>query len=138
MARKGKRLSSGTLVLDCQGLSKYIEDDTAVAAELKIAERLGVDVVISGMTLLEVQHPRVKQARLRWVLSTLVTVEPSIEIINDAEELLRVSGLHGHTCAIDAVVAATALRRPTPVTLLTSDPDDMRKLCGNTVEIVPI
>jgi hypothetical protein len=34
----------------------------------------------------------------------------------------------GHRCAIDAVVAATALGLSRPVVLLTNDPDDLSKL----------
>ena len=41
---------------------------------------------------------------------------------------LLLSGLSGHRCAIDAVVAATALELQRPVVLLTSDPDDLNRL----------
>ncbi|GAA1817212.1 hypothetical protein [Actinomadura chokoriensis] len=34
----------------------------------------------------------------------------------------------GHRCAIDAVVAVTALEAARPVVLLTSDPDDLSRL----------
>ena len=36
--------------------------------------------------------------------------------------------MSGHRCAIDSVVAATALALPRPLVLLTSDPDDLSKL----------
>jgi hypothetical protein len=42
--------------------------------------------------------------------------------------LLGAAGLSGHRCAIDAVVAATALELDRPIVLLTSDPDDMNRL----------
>jgi hypothetical protein len=45
-----------------------------------------------------------------------------------AGELLGTTGLSGHRCAIDAVVAATALDLERPVVLLSSDPDDMNRL----------
>lgn len=45
-----------------------------------------------------------------------------------AGELLGTAGLSGHRCAIDAVVAATALELARPVVLLTSDPDDLSRL----------
>ena len=38
--------------------------------------------------------------------------------------------------AIDAVVAETALRQQRPVVLLTSDTDDMAKLCGDRVRLI--
>jgi len=37
-------------------------------------------------------------------------------------------GLSGYRCAIDAIVAVTALESARPVVLLTSDPDDMNRL----------
>ncbi len=44
-------------------------------------------------------------------------------------------GLHGHKYAIDALVAALALRVPALVIVLTSDRDDWQKLCGKRVII---
>jgi hypothetical protein len=43
-----------------------------------------------------------------------------------------------HAHAIDATVAATALRQPAPVLILTSDPDDMTRLCGRAVDVVRV
>ncbi|MFI6389128.1 hypothetical protein ACIBHY_23760 [Nonomuraea sp. NPDC050547] len=40
--------------------------------------------------------------------------------------------------AIDAVVAATALRSERPAIVLTSDEDDMSKLCEKAVRVVPV
>jgi hypothetical protein len=45
-----------------------------------------------------------------------------------AGELLGSTGLSGHRCAIDALVAATALELARPGLLLTSDPDDLTRL----------
>jgi hypothetical protein len=50
------------------------------------------------------------------------------ELARRAGELLGTTGLSGHRCAIDAVVAVTALSSARPVVLLTSDPDDMSRL----------
>ncbi|TMR21658.1 hypothetical protein ETD86_14555 [Nonomuraea turkmeniaca] len=46
--------------------------------------------------------------------------------------------LHGHKYAIDAVVAELAIRQPRPVVMLTSDVDDMKKLCGDRVRLVAV
>lgn len=46
--------------------------------------------------------------------------------------------LHGHTYAIDAAVAAAALRQQWPVVMLTSDIDDMTKLCGDRIQAVGV
>lgn len=55
-----------------------------------------------------------------------------------AVELLKVAGLHGHKYAIDATVAEVALRQPGPVAVLTSDVDDMARLCGDRVRLIGI
>ncbi|MGY4276220.1 6-pyruvoyl-tetrahydropterin synthase [Streptomyces sp. M18.1] len=48
------------------------------------------------------------------------------------------AGLHGHKYAIDAAVAEVALRQHRPVVMLTSDIDDMTKLCGDRVRLVAV
>jgi hypothetical protein len=66
-------------------------------------------------------------------------VEPVTEQVADAAiDLLQDAGLHGHKYAIDAALAAVALRQPGRVTIFTSDEDDMRKLCGDRVMIVKL
>jgi predicted nucleic acid-binding protein len=62
------------------------------------------------------------------VLSRITIVPVTAEIARRAGELLGTTGLSGHSCAIDAVVAATALDLERPVMLLTSDPDDLSRL----------
>ena len=59
------------------------------------------------------------------------------EVSVRALELLRSAGLQGHEYAIDAVVAATALRSTGPVMVLTSDEHDLLELCGRAVRVVP-
>ncbi len=46
--------------------------------------------------------------------------------------------MEDHKDAIDATVAEVALRRPNPVALLTTDKDDITKLCGNQVRAIPL
>jgi hypothetical protein len=55
-----------------------------------------------------------------------------------ASKLLAQAGLHGHTYALDAIVAATALASPAPVTVLTSDVEDLLKLCGPQARVIKI
>jgi predicted nucleic acid-binding protein len=62
------------------------------------------------------------------VLSRITVVPVSRELGRHAGELLGATGLPGSRCAIDAIVAATALERERPVVLLTSDPDDLSRL----------
>lgn len=62
------------------------------------------------------------------VRSRITVLPVTAEIARQAGELLGATGLSGHRCAIDAVVAATALVLDPPIILLTSDPDDMDRL----------
>ncbi|MFJ4281933.1 hypothetical protein [Streptomyces massasporeus] len=50
----------------------------------------------------------------------------------------RETGLLGHEYAIDAALAVIAGRQPAGVVLFTSDEDDMGKLCGPGVRVVPL
>ena len=57
----------------------------------------------------------------------------SIETIDEevgrkAGELLGATGLSGHRCAVDALLAVVALAQPRPVLLVTTDPEDMARL----------
>jgi predicted nucleic acid-binding protein len=45
-----------------------------------------------------------------------------------AGELLGRTGLSGHRCALDALLAVIALDQPGPVVVLTSDPKDLGRL----------
>ncbi|MBN6052142.1 DNA-binding protein [Nonomuraea sp. RK-328] len=138
MARARSRLSAGTVVLDCEGLAKWCEADQRVTALVREAQDNDFRVVVSAMTPIEAQDVRVKSDRLRWYLSRL-KIEPVTEdIASRAIELLRGARLHGHKYAIDAVVAATALGSVRPVVVLTSDEDDLSKLCGKTVKVVAV
>ncbi|MER5425572.1 PIN domain-containing protein [Streptosporangium roseum] len=136
MAHARSKLSAGTVVLDCEGLVKWCEANQRVTAIVREAQDNDFRVVVSAMTPIEAQDVRVKSDRLGWYLSRLRIEPVTEEICSRAIELLRGSRLHGHKYAIDAVVAATALRAVKPVLILTSDEDDMSKLCGKTVKIV--
>ncbi|MFD8528616.1 type II toxin-antitoxin system VapC family toxin [Streptosporangium canum] len=136
MAHARSKLSAGTVVLDCEGLVKWCEANQRVTAIVREAQDNDFRVVVSAMTPIEAQDVRVKSDRLRWYLSRLRIEPVTEEICSRAIELLRGSRLHGHKYAIDAVVAATALRAVKPVLILTCDEDDMSKLCGKTVKIV--
>ncbi|GAA4589256.1 hypothetical protein GCM10023194_43040 [Planotetraspora phitsanulokensis] len=138
MARARSKLSAGTIVLDSEGLSRWCAADQRVTAIMREAQSNDFRVVVSAVTPIEAFDARVKSDRLRWHLPRL-RVEPVTEEVSlRALELLRASGLHGHKYAIDAIVAATALHSVRPVIVLTSDEDDMRKLCGKAVRLVGV
>ncbi|WP_352244405.1 PIN domain-containing protein [Microtetraspora sp. NBRC 13810] len=92
----------------------------------------------SAATLVEMVHPHVNRPALEWTLSRL-TIEPVTEpIARHAATLLSNAGLHGHKYAIDALLSATALAAPGPVTVLTSDPEDLAALCGVRVTVIKV
>jgi predicted nucleic acid-binding protein len=118
----------GALILDSEGLVKLSTGDQRVRAFLEIARERSARVVVSAVTLTEVLRGGPRDAPVHRVLSR-ITVQPvSPELGRRAGELLGTTGLSGHRCAIDALVAATALELARPVVLLTSDPDDMSRL----------
>jgi predicted nucleic acid-binding protein len=134
-----RRLShEGTLVLDSEGLSNLVGDHEHVVALVADARRRGLEVVISALTIIEAAHRRTDKARLAWVLSGVRIVPVGDEEAKAASALLINAGLHGHKYAIDAAVADMTLRQRRPVVLLTSDIDDMTKLCGDRVRLVAV
>ncbi|MGH4013145.1 MAG: type II toxin-antitoxin system VapC family toxin [Gemmatimonadales bacterium] len=120
--------AGGTLVLDSEGLSKLAAGESQVRAHLDTARLRRARVVVSAITLVEVLRGGPRDASVHRVLSRIVTVPVTSELARAAGELLGVTGLSGHRCAIDSVVAATALVMPRPVVLLTSDLDDLSRL----------
>ena len=128
----------GTLVLDSEGLAKAVLRDRMVTGWLALARAEDLRVITSAATLVEVVHPRINRPALEWTLSRLV-VEPITEpIARHAVSLLADAGLHGHKYAIDAMLSATALAAPGPVTILTSDPEDLTMLCGMRATVIKI
>lgn len=129
---------SGTLVLDCEGLSKLVRRTPELTEWLAAAEAEDIRVVASSVTLVEARDPRIAQARFDHAVSRVIIVPPSEAIARHASKLLATAGLHGHKYALDAIVAATAVASPPPATGLTSDPEDLLMLCGPDVRVVKI
>ncbi|EFG09883.1 hypothetical protein [Streptomyces clavuligerus] len=115
-----------------------LADDETVVALVAEARSRGMDVVICALTTIEAVHARTDKARLRRLLSGLRVIPVGDEEAKAASALLMGVGLHGHTYAIDAAVAEAALRQQRPVVMLTSDTDDMAKLCGDRVRLVAV
>ncbi|WP_406304358.1 PIN domain-containing protein [Streptomyces sp. NBC_00885] len=127
-----------TLVLDSEGLSAWLTQDRKITAILRAIDKAGAEFVVCANTIVEVMHARVNLPRLQWALSQ-VKVEPVTEAsAKAAARLLKGTGLHGHKYAIDATVAEMALRQPGPVVMLTSDLDDMARLCGGRVRLMSL
>lgn len=128
----------GTLVMDSEGLAKAVLRDRTVTGWLALARADDLRVTTSAAALVEVVHPRINRPALEWTLSRLV-IEPVTEpIARHAAALLADAGLYGHKYAIDAVISATALAAPGPVTILTSDPEDLTVLCGGRVTVIKV
>ncbi|MFC4561188.1 type II toxin-antitoxin system VapC family toxin [Nocardiopsis mangrovi] len=127
MARRRVTIG-GTLILDSEGLCKLAEGDGRALAFAKTAYRRRTRVVVSAITLTEVIRGTPRDAPVHRVLSHILILPVTREISCSAGELLGRTGLSGHRCAIDSVVAATALGQERPTVLLTSDPDDMSRL----------
>ena len=85
-------------------------------------------MAVSAVTLTEVLRGGPRDAAVYRVLSRITALPVSPQIARRAGELLGATGLPGHRCAIDAIVAATALELERPAVLLTSDPDDLNRL----------
>jgi predicted nucleic acid-binding protein len=129
---------AGTLVLDSEGLAKAVLRAREVTQWLALALADDLRVITSAATVVEVAHPRLSRPALEWTLSRVV-VEPVTEpIARHATAILAEAGLHGHRHAIDAMLSATALAAPGPVTVLTSDPKDIATLCGRNVTVIKV
>jgi predicted nucleic acid-binding protein len=125
----GRRVAAGgTLVLDSEGLSKLAAGDALARAHLETARSRRAQVAVSAITLTEVLRGGSRDAAVHRVLSRITVLPVTGQIARRAGELLGQTGLSGHRCAIDAVVAATAFELERSVVLLTSDPDDLATL----------
>ncbi|MFC7260212.1 PIN domain-containing protein [Streptomyces lutosisoli] len=127
---------SGALILDSEGLAKAVQRDREVHEWLTAARDADLPVITSAAVLVEVIHPRINDAALKWTLSRL-RVEPVTQALAQAAAtLLRTAGLHGHKYAIDAMLCATALAQPGRVTILASDVEDIALLSADHARVV--
>ena len=126
---------SGTWVLDSEALSLHLRADRKMTARLAVALQDDIRVLIAAATIVEADYVKVHPARLDWALSRLVAVPLTQELARTASNLLKDAGLHGHKYAIDAMVVATALAAAEkPVSVLTSDVDDISSLLGDRLD----
>ncbi|WP_307622508.1 hypothetical protein [Streptomyces sp. V3I7] len=132
---KARVKAGGTLVLDAQGLSLYVDGDDGMRARIKSAEQHGRKVALSALTPLEVRRTGHAGRRLAFLLSRLDTRPVDDGVIQAAGQLLDATGLDGHECLVDAVVVATAALSAPPVRLVTSDSSHIPKLCAAALEL---
>ena len=127
MARP-RRVADGALILDAQGLVKLATGDPAVRALVQTAHQRYDQVVTAASTLAEVLPGGAADARIHRILQRVTVANIDKEAGRKAGELLGATGLSGHRCTVDAMLAVVALAQPRPTLLLTSDPDDMARL----------
>jgi predicted nucleic acid-binding protein len=119
---------TGTLVLDAQGLVRLAEADEHVLVRVQEADASGADIVTAASTLTEVLRGGPRDARIHRILRRVTVAEIDKNVGRKAGELLGATGMSGHRCTVDALLAVVALAQRRPVILLTSDPDDMARL----------
>jgi predicted nucleic acid-binding protein len=125
----GRRVAAGgTLVLDSAGLTKLAAGNPLARAYLDSARLRRARGVVSAITLTETVRGGPRDVPVHHVLSRVTVMPVTAEIARRGGELLGATGLSGHRCAVDAVVAATARETERPVIVLTSDPGDMNRL----------
>ncbi|GAB3740499.1 PIN domain-containing protein [Microlunatus parietis] len=127
---------AGTLLLDSEGLSRLYLQEPRMLARVEVARQEGIRIGTTTMTRLEAEQARVHRSRIAWTLSHIDVHPITREVGDGAAELLRTHGLSGHKHAIDATLAAIARSAPAPVTVATSDPEDLELLCGPAIEIL--
>jgi predicted nucleic acid-binding protein len=118
----------GTLVLDAEGLVKLSIGHPGAVARAKTAYARYAEVVTAATTLTEVLRGGPRDAPLHRILNRVKVIAVDAGQARAAGELLGRTGLSGHRCALDALLATVAMAQPRPVILLTSDTDDMTKL----------
>ncbi|MEU2183564.1 type II toxin-antitoxin system VapC family toxin [Streptomyces thermolilacinus] len=138
MPRSRGGLNHGVLLLDSEGLSRFMTSDPHVVKLVRKAQERDTLVAISNLTLIEAWHEKVRMDQFRWHVSRLHVLPVTDTVTWRAIDLLRNAGLHGHTYAIDAIVAATALQYAAPRIVVTSDVDGVYKLCGNHIRVVGV
>ena len=70
----------GSLVLDCEGLSRAIRQDRPLVDWMALARAEEAPVIASAATLVEVMHPGLSRPAFEWTLSRLA-VEPVTKVI---------------------------------------------------------
>ncbi|MFO0756514.1 MAG: PIN domain-containing protein [Byssovorax sp.] len=114
------------MTLDSGALIAFERRDRRVLAHLKEAQARGLDLTVPAAVVAEVWRGGARAARLSMLLSACI-IEPIDEPLARAagEAIAAVSGAG----TIDAIVMASASARRDMV--LTSDPDDLRRLSAH-------
>jgi predicted nucleic acid-binding protein len=123
-----RRGVAGALVLDADGLTKLATGDLVARAFFETAKRHRRHIVTAASTLAEVLRGGQQDAEVHRILKDVEVIGIDGEFGRAAGELLGKTGLSGHRCALDALLAVVAMAQRRPVIVLTSDPRDLAKL----------
>jgi predicted nucleic acid-binding protein len=118
----------GTLVLDAEGLTKLASGDPRARNLFETVRRRRGRIVTVASTLAEVLRGGPTDTGVHYVLGRITVIPIDKQQGRAAGELLGRTGLSGHRCALDALLAVVALEQPRPVVVLTSDPRDLGRL----------
>jgi predicted nucleic acid-binding protein len=118
----------GVLVLDAEGLVKLADGNVVARSYFEDARDARAAIIAAASTLTEVLRGNHRDARIHRLLNKMTIVPIDKARARSAGELLGRTGMSGHRCALDALVAAVALAQPRPVVLLTSDSKDLVRL----------
>jgi hypothetical protein len=134
MARSARRRAQSAshaaqaLVLDAQGLSRAAAGDPRAAAWVARARELRLPLVVNAVTLTETIRGGGRDAAVH-----LLTRNAHLDEVDAgfAAEAGRLLGRGRRDDTVDALVATSAVRLDRPVTVLTSDPDDLAALTAD-------
>jgi hypothetical protein len=122
------------LVLDSGALNAVDRNDRAMIARLRVAQRAGIDLRTHAMVVEQVWRRSARQANLSRVLK-------AVEVRGIDEKLGRATGeLLGAARLSDAIDADLVLVAESSDRIVTSDPDDIRRLtraAGLSAVVVP-
>lgn len=118
----------GALVLDADGLTKLAAGDLTARAHFETAKRYRRHIVTAASTLAEALRGGQRDAGMHRILKDVEVIGIDKQFGRTAGELLGKTGLSGHRCALDALLAVVAMAQRRPVVVLTSDPRDLEKL----------
>lgn len=124
-----------SILLDAEPLSARSLDERRIYPWIAFARRTRSRLYASSATLAEVADGTPRDAKLRRATKDLNLVPVSKEIGFSAGALRRKAHAvrrKPRDLTLDALVAATALTLPTPVVVLTSDPNDLTLLLEGT------
>lgn len=115
-----------SLILDAGALIALARNDHRVRSYLTVALERGVDVLVPPIVVTQTIRGAAQDALINRLLKSKGIYVPAAdeELARAAGHLLAKSGLHD---AADAQIVAEAARCA-PATVLTGDPDDLRRL----------